>query len=287
MNVHQRPKVEEYADQTYIVTRMPMFHERLETEQISIFLGKGYVLTFQERPGDCLDPVRQRLRSQRGRIRANGEDYLTYALLDTVIDSYYPILESHGERVELLEENILDHPGPDLIADVHVLKSDLLTFRRAIWPQREMINALIRDSSPHVTESTAIYFRDCYDHTIQLLDMVETYREIASGLVDLHFSSISTRMNEIMKVLTIIATIFIPLGFVAGVYGMNFDSSKSPLNMPELTWYWGYPFALGLMTAIAGIMLYFFYRRGWLGSRTRKPAGAEPGTRGSDEKGRN
>jgi len=268
VNVHQRPKIEEYEDHTYLVTRVPTAGEVLETEQISIFVGKGYVLTFQERIGDPFEPVRQRLRNDQGRIRTSGEDYLMYALLDAAIDSFYPVLERHGERVERLEQDILAHPGSELIGDIHVLKRDLLTLRRAIWPQREMINALIRDSAARITPATGIHLRDCYDHTVQLLDMVETYREIASGMVDMHFSSISTRMNEIMKVLTIIATIFIPLGFIAGLYGMNFDRAKSPLNMPELGWYWGYPFALGVMAAVAVLMLCYFWRRGWIADRT-------------------
>jgi magnesium transporter len=273
VNVHQRPKVEHYDDQTYLVTRMPVAGEVLKTEQVSIFLGRGYVLTFQERPGDCFEPVRERLRKGSGRIRTNGEDYLAYALLDAVIDSYYPVLEAHGERMERLEEEILERPDPGLIAEIHSLKRDFLTFRRSIWPQREMINAIIRDTPARITESTVVYLRDSYDHTVQLLDMVETYREIASGLVDLHFSSVSTRMNETMKVLTIIATIFIPLSLIAGVYGMNFDASKSPLNMPELGWYFGYPFALGLMVLVAGVLLYFFYRRGWIGARYERKSG--------------
>ena len=280
VNVLQRPKIEEYTDQTYLVTRMPALGESLETEQVSIFLGKGYVLTFQERPGDCFDPVRDRLRSGLGRIRGNGEDYLAYALLDAVIDSYYPVLESFGERVENLEADILENPGPAQIAEVHSLKRDLLTLRRSVWPQREMINSVFRDSSPRINDSTVIYLRDCYDHTVQLLDMVETYREIASGLVDLHFSSVSTRMNEIMKVLTIIATIFMPLGLIAGIYGMNFEASKSPFNMPELAWYFGYPFALALMATVAGGFLCFFYRRGWIGGRSKRESRNSSGMRG-------
>jgi len=276
LNTHQRPKVEVYDGQVYIVIRMPGGGRDLATEQVSVFLGDDYVLTFQERPGDCFDPVRTRLRAGRKRIREGGGDYLAYALLDAIIDGYYPVLEVLGDRLETLEAEILENPSAALIAEVHGLKRDLLTLRRAIWPLREMLNTLIRDSLPNFADETLVFLRDCYDHTIQLLDMIETYREIAGGLVDLHFSSVGMRMNEIMKVLTIIATIFIPLGFIAGLYGMNFDPQVSPWNMPELGWYWGYPFVLGLMAAAAGGLLIYFRRRGWIGGGARSAAPPPP-----------
>lgn len=272
VRVHQRPKVEEYAEHIFIVLRIPQMNGRADTEQVSIFLGGDYVLTFQERPGDCFDAIRERLRRDRGRIRESGCDYLAYALIDAVIDAYFPVLEAYGEAVEDLEDELTAHADREIAKRVHMVKRDLLNLRRAIWPLREMINTLIRDRSPRITESTAIYLRDCYDHAIQLLDIVETYRDIASGLLDLYLSSVSTRLNEVIKVLTIIATIFIPLGFVAGVYGMNFDRQASPFNMPELSWTYGYPFALGIMAAVAGGLLYYFYRRGWVGRpRRRRP----------------
>lgn len=268
VNVHQRPKVETYADHIFIVTRMATGDGRIDTEQVAMFLGENYLLTFQERPGDCFDPVRARLKTQAGRIRQAKADYLAYALLDAVVDGYFPVLERYGELVESLEDGVIARPDSDLVSQIHDLKRDLLTLRRAIWPQREMINSLIRDESPFVAEPTRIYLRDCYDHAIQLLDMVETYREIASSLVDIYLSSVSARMNEVVKVLTVIATIFIPLTFITGVYGMNFDPTRSPWNMPELGWYWGYPFALGLMAAVAIGLLIYFRRRGWVGKLT-------------------
>ncbi len=269
VNVHQRPKAEEYEDHIFIVTRMLVATAEAATEQVSMFLGERYLLTFQERPGDCFDLVRDRIRLHRGRIREAGADYLAYALLDAVIDSYFPALEAHGERLEALEDAVVRSPAHIEVAHIHDMKRSLLALRRAIWPQREMINALTRETTLHVTDATRVYLRDCYDHTIQLIDLVETYREIASGLVDVFLSSLSTRMNEIMKVLTIIATIFIPLSFVASLYGMNFDRTSSPWNMPELGWQLGYPYALVLMVAMAGGLLAYFVRKGWIGGDWR------------------
>jgi magnesium transporter len=267
INVHQRPKAEAFEDHVFIVSRMLVPGRGTETEQVSMFLGDNYLVTFQERPGDCFDPVRARLEAGRGRIRQSGADFLAYALIDTIIDGYYPVLEHSGEAVERLEDEVIASPDAGQVDRIHTVKRDLLTLRRAIWPTREMVNGLIRDESPFMGDSTRLYLRDCYDHTIQLMDIVETYREIASGLLDVYLSSMSARMNEIMKVLTIIATIFIPLGFIAGLYGMNFDPDTSPLNMPELRAYYGYPFALGLMVAVAGGLVFYFWRKGWLSRR--------------------
>jgi len=269
VNLHQRPKTEEYDDNIFIVTKMGSIDTPSAPEQVSMFLGKNYVLTFQERPGDAFEPVRARLRGRRGKIREAGADYLTYALLDAAIDGYFPVLEHYGDLVEDAENAVLLNPGIDLMTHLHTLRRDLFNVRRTIWPQRDMINALIRDSSPLISESTHVYLRDCYDHTVQLLDLTETYREITAGLFELYLSSVSTKMNEVMKFLTLIATVFIPLGFIAGLYGMNFDPKASPWNMPELGWAWGYPFALGLMSAVGLGLVYFFYRRGWLGTTQR------------------
>ncbi len=265
VNVHQRPKVDKYEDHLFIVARMHIDDAPSGSEQFSLFLGKDYVLTFQERPGDCFDPVRNRIRQDRGRIRRSGADYLAYALLDALIDVHFPVLERFGEAVETLEERVTSRHRENLVNEIHQIKRDLLGSRRAIWPMREMMNTLIRDESKVFSEQTRIFLRDCYDHTVQLMDIVETYREIAASLVDIHLSTLSYRMNETMKVLTIIATIFIPLGFIAGVYGMNFNSEKSPWNMPELSWYFGYPFALGLMALVAVGLLLYFRHKGWLG----------------------
>jgi magnesium transporter len=265
INVHQRPKAEEYEDHVFIVTRMVVPGPRVKTEQVSMFVGRDFVLTFQERPGDCFDLVRERLRSREGRIHQSGKDYLAYALIDAGIDAYFPVLEDYGERLEALEDAVVSRPQPDLIERVHAMKRDLLALRRAIWPHREMISALIREETPLVTDQTRVYLRDCYDHSIQLMDIVETYREVASGLVDVYLSSMSTRLNDIMKVLTIIATVFIPLGFIASLYGMNFDRSVSAWNMPELGWRFGYPLVLLVMAVSAGLLMLYFVRQRWIG----------------------
>jgi magnesium transporter len=265
LNLHQRSKVEEYDDYLFIVTRMPADTPRSETEQISMFLGHDFVLTFQERPGDVFDPIRSRIRNHKGRIRTSGPDYLAYALIDAAIDNYFPILERCGEALEQLEDRVVAKAEPVLVGEIHNMKRDLLELRRAIWPQREMLNSLIRSDSDLVTDTTKLYLRDCYDHTIQLMDMVETDREIALGLVDVYLSSLSNRMNEIMKVLTIFATVFMPLSFIAGFYGMNFDRDASPWNMPELGWYYGYPAAIAMMAIVAVVLIAYFRRRGWVG----------------------
>jgi magnesium transporter len=211
--------------------------------------------------------VRERLRRAGSGLRERGVDYLAYALIDALVDSYFPILESYGEMIEVLEEQVIARPEPARVARIHRLRRELLEIRRALWPQREVLSALLREDTPCIAPGTRVFLRDCADHTAQLLDMVEIHREVTSGLLDLHLSSLSTRMNEIMQVLTIIATIFIPLGFIAGVWGMNFDPGASPFNMPELEWRFGYPFALGLMLAVALGMLAYFWRKGWLGGR--------------------
>jgi len=265
VNVHQRPKIEQYGDSYFIVARMVSLSEHLDTEQLSLFLGKNFVLTFQEgRPGDCLDPIRERIRQKRGRIRDAGLDYLAYALLDAVVDAYFPILEEYGERLEALEDEMLSGAYGDTVVRIHEIKRNLLTLRRAIWPLREVFNSLLRDENPLVTTETRLYVRDGYDHVTQIIDLVETYRELGSDLTEVYLSSVSNRTNEIMRVLTVIATIFIPLTFIAGIYGMNFNTALSPWNMPELNWYWGYPFSLVLMTAVALGLLLFFWRHGWL-----------------------
>ncbi len=267
VNVPQRSKVEEYADQLLIIARMVRFDEATEefsSEQVSFILGKHYLLTVQEESiHDCFDSVRKRIETNKGIIRTQKADYLAYSLLDTIIDSFFPVLEIYGERVEALEDEVVENPSRETLQKIHDIKRELLTLRRAIWPQRDAINALIRDGNPLISPEVRVYLRDCYDHTIQVLDMVETYRELAASLMDVYLSAVSNRMNEVMKVLTIISTIFIPLTFIVGVYGMNFDREKSPLNMPELGWYWGYPIIWGIMILIAGLLTYYFWRRGW------------------------
>jgi magnesium transporter len=260
VSLHQRPKVEGYGDHHFIVARAVSKPAPLDTEQVSIFLGKGFVVSFREGEGPCFDSVRERIRSGRGgNLRNWGADYLAYALLDTIVDGYFPALESLGERLENLEDEIVVEPRRDSLRRVHDLKRDLLALRRAVWPQREAIGFLLREGETVVGKETRVYLNDCYDHTVQLMDLVETYRDIASGLTEIYLSSMSHRLNEVMKVLTVIATIFIPLTFVAGIYGMNFDRS-SPWNMPELGWYYGYPICLAAM-AVIGVALYVWFKR--------------------------
>jgi magnesium transporter len=266
LHVHQRAKAEPYGSYYFIVARMPLPQEPWQTEQISFFLGDKFVLTFQERPGgDCLDAVRVRIRSGWGRARAARPDYLVYALLDAIVDHYFPLIEECGERLDDLEGELSGAPVPHLMAGVHAVKRHLLMVRRILWPLRDAVNALLRDPTPLIGEETRIYLRDVHDHTVQILDLVESYRDISSGITEVYLSSVSQRTNEIVKVLTIISTIFIPLTFLAGVYGMNFSHDASPLNMPELHWRWGYPALWVVMVLIAGGMLVFFQRRGWLG----------------------
>lgn len=264
MNVHQRPKVEEYSSYLFAVARMASLGERVDTEQISLFLGEGWVLTFQEAPGDCWNPVRERLRQGKGRVRAAGPDYLFYSLLDAIIDNFYPLLEEFGTRLEVLEEEVIGDPREELVGAIHAARRDLLALRHSLWPMREAVGQLYRDPNAFITEDNRLYLRDAYDHTIQIIDLLESFREMASGLLDVYLSSISHRMNEVMKVLTIIATIFIPLTFIAGVYGMNFDPDAGPWNMPELEWAWGYPAVMALMLVIALFLLGYFRWKRWL-----------------------
>lgn len=267
LNLHQRPKAERYGEHLFLVARMPVAQESgaLETEQLSIFLGSNFLITFQERPGgDCFDPVRARLAGGKGRSRTSGPDYLAYALLDSVVDAYYPVLESCGDRLDELEEELFGRTPPGAARRVHQVRRDLLTVRRAVWPLREELATLVRDPDPLVAAETRVYLRDCYDHVVQMIDLLETYRDLGAGLMEIYLSLLSHRMNEIMKVLTIMASIFIPLTFIVGVYGMNFDTSW-PANMPELRWRYGYPVVMAVMAAIAGGMLLYFRRRGWLG----------------------
>ena len=269
----QRPKVEVYEEHLFIVLRMPHLDGALWTEQLSLIVGKDFVLTLQERPGDCFDPVRARLRQDPSRMRTHGADFLAYALIDALVDSCFPVLEHFGEALDNLEREVVEAPDAGLVARIHTLKRDFLELRRALWPMREIMNHLLRDETPFISAATRVYLRDCADHVFQLMDMLEVDREVASGLMDLHLSSVSLRANEIMKVLTIIATIFIPLGFIAGVYGMNFKPEVSPWNMPELSWYFGYPFSLGLMLAVALGLLGYFWRKGWIGRRRSRSSG--------------
>jgi magnesium transporter len=264
LNSGQRPKIEDYGSYHFLVLKSLLVRNgELETEQISFFLSGNFVITLQEVPGDSFEAVRERIRHGKGQIRRMGPDYLAYALIDALVDEFFPVLERYGERIEELEGKVIANPSPETIQEIHRIKRELLLLRRTAWPEREVINAMQREESDVIRAETQVFLRDCYDHVIQALDMVETYRDLASSLLEVYLSSASNRLNEVMKVLTIISTIFIPLNFIAGVYGMNFDREASPLNMPELYWYFGYPTVLAIMAATAGGLVLYFKRKGW------------------------
>jgi len=257
----QRPKFDMYEKYAYIVLKMLTYNyanHAVESEQISIVFGPNFVISFQEDVGDIFDPIRDRIRFAKGKVRKMGADYLAYSLIDAIVDGYFGILEKIGERIEGLEDELIERPTESLLRQIHTLKREMMSLRRSVWPLRELISAMQRDESPLICSQTRIYLRDVYDHTIQIIDAIEGFRDIVAGMLDIYLSSISNRTNAIMKVLTMIATIFIPLTFVAGVYGMNFK------NMPEIESRWGYPAVLLLMAAIAGVMIIYFRRRKWL-----------------------
>ncbi len=262
LNTHQRPKLDDYDEYTYLVFRIVSCgkeQNELESEQISVILGKNYVISFQEKEGDVFEPIRERIRNGKGRIRKGGPDYLVYALMDAVVDNYFVTLEHIGETIEDLEDKLISDPQPENLHLIHELRREMITLRKSIWPLREVINSMLRGDVELIQQETGIFLRDVYDHTIQIIDTIESYRDIISGMLDTYLSSVSNRMNEVMKVLTIIATIFIPLTFLAGVYGMNFH------HMPELDWTWIYPYGFWiLMIIVAGIMIFYFKRKKWI-----------------------
>lgn len=261
MSPRQRAKMEDYDNILFIVLRMLRYEGgtgEIRDEQLSIILGPRYVVTFQQQVGDVFEPLRERLRAGRGRLRKSGADYLAYALMDMIVDSYFLVLEAIGEQVEDLEDRVMHEPGSEVLPTLSTLRRELLFLRKSVWPLREVLSSLTRAESSVFTETTQIFCRDVYDHTIQVIDTVEALRDIVSGMFDTYLSSVSHRMNEVMKVLTIIATIFIPLTFIAGIYGMNFE------RMPELSWSWAYPTALGIMAAVAFVMVLYFRRKRWL-----------------------
>ncbi|MBM4060305.1 MAG: magnesium/cobalt transporter CorA [Planctomycetes bacterium] len=259
LNLQQRAKVEDFGDHLFLVLRMVDPTDADETEQLGLFVGPGFVLTFQERPGDCFGLVRQRLQDPGGRLRRHGSDYLAYALLDAVVDAYFPVVEDLDERLERVEQGVLGGQlGAAAVPELHALRRRLLVLRRAIWPLREATSSLARGEAKHFSAQVHPYLRDVHDHVVQLLDLLESCRELASSLMDLHLSTLNHRLNEVMKLLTIISTIFIPLTFLVGIYGMNFDS------MPELRQWWGYPACLLLIVVVAAGMLRWSRRRHWL-----------------------
>ncbi|MGM0574351.1 MAG: magnesium/cobalt transporter CorA [Myxococcota bacterium] len=265
VHAHQRPKVDVYDEFDLIITRMGRrVNGGLDLEQVGVVVGDGFVLTFQEHEGDCLDPVRDRLRRHTGRVRDHGPDFLAWALMDAIVDNYFPVLERYGDALEDLEADILRDPDEEVAARLVGIRHDLLSMRRAIWPLRDAMATLRREGSPRFQSETLVFLRDLEDHVLQLVELFETFRETGASLMDLYTTMIGHRMNEVMKVLTIIATIFMPMSFIAGVYGMNFERSVSRFNMPELGWDFGYFFALALMGGIAVAMLLWFRRKRWL-----------------------
>jgi len=261
VDTNQRPKLEDYGTHTYVVLRNLKYDRPkglVISEQVSLAISSGLVLSFQEGAEDLFSQVRERLLAGKGKIRQMGPDYLLYCLIDNIVDNYFPLLEHMGEELEELEEAILSSPTPQSVSQVHRLRREMLTVRKALFPLREVLGGLVRGESAHVGEAVRPFLRDVYDHTVEVMDTLETYRDMAAAMIDVYLSSVNNRLNEIMKFLTMISTIFIPLTFIAGIYGMNFEF------MPELKWQWGYPAALGLMAAISGFMLWYFKRKGWL-----------------------
>lgn len=261
VNTEQRPKMDDYDDYLFIVLKM-LYGDKnnngIRHEQVSLILGSGLVISLQEFEEDVFDPVRERIRKGKGRIRAQGADYLAYALIDSIVDHYFHLFENFGEQIELLQEQVITEPRPKTLQQIQSLKREMIFIRKSVWPLREMVNALVRGESDRITEDVMIYLRDVYDHTIQVIDTIETYRDMLSSMLDIYLSSVSNRMNEVMKVLTIIATIFIPLTFLAGLYGMNFK------YMPELEIKWAYPALLLFMILIFALMIFYFKKKKWL-----------------------
>jgi magnesium transporter len=261
VNTEQRPKADIYENCLFLVfktLRVAEDGESVRVEQVSLVLGSQFVLSFEEDGSALFGPIVNRLNNPKGRLRNNGADYLAYALLDMIVDHYFSVLETFGERIEGLEQEVVIKPTPATLRAIHTMKRELLFVRRAVWPVREMVGLMQRGETDLIHETTKLYLRDVSDHTVQVIDTLETFREMTTGMLDVYLSSISHRLNSVMKVLTIIATIFMPLTFIAGIYGMNFD------YMPELRWHWGYPAVVLLMLAIGLGMLWLFKRKGWL-----------------------
>jgi len=261
VNIDHRPKVDEFEGYLFIVLKMITYRNdrnKIDIEHVSLVVGNNFVLSFQEREGDVFGQIRERIHMAKGRIRKMGADYLAYTLVDAIVDKYFDVLEETGERFEALEEELLSDPRPETSARINGIKRDLIYLRKSVWPLREIIANLERGESAIMKPSTHVFLRDVHDHTIQVIDTLETYRDMISGLLDMYLSSISNRMNEVMKVLTLIATIFIPLTFIAGIYGMNFR------HMPELGWRWGYFAVLIVMGCVGAVMVFFFKRKRWL-----------------------
>ena len=275
-HTHHRPKLEEFDDHLIVILRAIRLRDdgSVDNEQVSMVVKEGLVVTFQEHHGDGFDPVRKRLETGKGRVRQSGADYLAWALIDVAIDNYYPVLESYGVVMDQLDDAIRENPTIDTSRSIHTMRRELRSFRRAVWPLREVVGALARDDVDGVALATRPSFRDCYDHTVHVSDFIDGARERASELADLHLVMVGERNNQVMKVLTIIATVFIPLTFLCGLYGMNFDPEVSPYNMPELKWEYGYPAFWVVLLSVFVLMLWFFHRKGWIGGN-RAPLGGD------------
>ncbi len=266
LNAGQRPKLEPYDRQLFLVTHLPLFENgEITIHQISLFLHEHYLVTFSPCEEETFDSILRRLEAPGTRLRRQGTDYLFYTLLDLIVDQGFPLLEELGTQIELLEETVVDAPDQSVLNRIHGIKRGMIFLRRSMWPQREMVSRLLRDNDEWITPYTRVYLRDCYDHSVQILDLVESYREMSASLLDIYMSSVSMRLNEVMRVLTVIATIFMPLTFITSIYGMNFvDNSNSPWAMPELHWYFGYPLVWLLIVAVVVVMLVWFRRKRWI-----------------------
>lgn len=261
LDTNHRPKLDDMEDYIYVSLKMLTINpsnKRVAQEHISILLGESWVLSFQEIPGDIFDPIRERLRAGKGRMRRMGADYFAYALMDSIVDHYFVVVEELGARIEILDEAILERPSPNTLQEIHSLKNELISVRKAVWPLRDIVSGLERNECKLIRPETTVFIKDLYDHVIQLIDTVEVYRDLVGGLFDIYLSSISNRTNEVIRVLTVTTSIFIPLTFIVGVYGMNFH------YFPELEWKYGYPLIWLVMIGLASGMIYFFRKRGWI-----------------------
>ena len=260
LNTDQRPKIEDFEEYNYLVLKMLYFNGKdgeIVSEQVSLILGQNFVISFQEKEVDIFHVIRDRIRTNKGRIRKMGADYLAYCLLDAIVDNYFILMETLGEKIESLEDELVSNPNPKVLRTIYNLKRNMILLRRSVWPLREVIGGLERGESSLIKESTRIYPKDIHDHTIHIIDTLETFREMVAGMLEIYLSSISNRLNAVIKVLTMLATIFMPLTFIAGIYGMNFK------YMPEIEWRWGYPIILLIMATIGITMVYYFKKKKW------------------------
>lgn len=267
LNTEQRPKLDVFDSYIFIILRIHFYDNKtniLNYNQINLILGHNFVITIQERLSPVFNSIKDSLQNPQNLIHKKGPDYLVHALLDVSVDTYYQILEAIGDVIEKVEEKVITNPSTEVVKQIHSLKRNMIFLRKSVWPLREIISGLHHKVSSLIQESTLLYLKDVYDHIVQVIDTVETYRDLLSGIMDIYISSINNKLNEVMKVLTVFATIFIPLTFVSSLYGMNFNTEVSPFNMPELHWRYGYFFVLSIMLAIVIAMLAFFKRRKWL-----------------------